>query len=176
MVKQGERGFLHISSPAVADRYLNNEIATNERWYTDESGVRWGVTGDIAIQNPDGSYNILGRASDSYVDKTGNRVYLFDIEYSLEFDDPVIEWEITAHKTDKDTFVVGQVVLKKEYRTKQEEAIKLLCKKYNLKAVKVYEKFELSDVTGKRDFQKLKSDKTGYFAIGTDGELVEVDF
>ena len=96
------------------------------------------------------------------MDKDGNRVYLFDIEYSLELEDPVIEWEITAHETKDGTFVVGQVVLKKEYRENQEEAIKLLCKKYNLYAVKVYDKFELSDVTGKRDFQKLKEDKIDY--------------
>ena len=74
------------------------------------------MTGDIAVQNQDGSYNILGRASDSYVDKNGNRVYLFDIEYSLEIEDPVIEWEITAHETKGENFVVGQVVLKREYR------------------------------------------------------------
>lgn len=176
VVKKGERGFLHISSPAVADRYLNNEAATNERWYTDENGVRWGVTGDIAVQNPDDSYNILGRASDSYVDKDGNRIYLFDIEYSLEMEDPVIEWEITAHEKNGDTFVVGQVVLKKEWRNRKEEAVKLLCKKYNLYAVKIYDKFELSDVTGKRDFQKLKAEKSGYYALSEDCTLFEVSF
>ena len=176
VVKKGERGFLHISSPAVADRYLNNEVATNERWYTDENGVRWGVTGDIAVQNPDDSYNILGRASDSYVDKDGNHIYLFDIEYSLEMDDPVIEWEITAHEKYGDIFVVGQVVLKKEWVNRKEEAVKLLCEKYNLYAVKIYDKFELSDVTGKRDFQKLKADKSGYYALSEDHTLFEVSF
>ena len=134
------------------------------------------MTGDIAVQNPDDSYNILGRASDSYVDKDGNRIYLFDIEYSLEMDDPVIEWEITAHETKDGTFVVGQVVLKKEWLNRKEEAIKMLCKKYNLYAVKIYDKFELSDVTGKRDFQKLKSDRTGYFALSTNNALYEVEF
>lgn len=176
IVKQGERGFLHISSPAVADRYLNDESATSARWYYDENGVRWGVTGDIAVQNSDGSYNILGRAADSYVDKNGSLVYLFDIEYSLNIDDPVLEWEITAHKTAKKTFVVGQVVLKKECRNGQEEAIKLLCKKYHLDAVKVYDKFELSDVTGKRDFQKLKADKSDYYALRDDDTLFKVSF
>lgn len=176
LVAKGERGFLHISSPAVADRYLNDEDATSARWYYDENGFRWGVTGDIAVQNPDGSYNILGRASDSYVDKKGDRIYLFDIEYSLDMDDPVLEWEITAHETKRGTFVVGQVVLKKEYCDRQKEAIKLLCKKYNLDAIKIYDKFENSDVTGKRDFQKLKDDKTGYYALNEEGKLYEVSF
>ena len=175
-VKSGNRGFLHISSPAVADRYLNDEVATNARWYYDENGIRWGVTGDIAIQNNDGSYNILGRASDSYVDKSGKRIYLFDIEYSLELDDPVIEWEITAHETNEGTFVVGQVVLKKEYLDKKAEAIEVLCKKYLLDAVKIYEKFEISDVTGKRDFQKLKDDKEGYFAPYDETHMMMLSF
>ncbi len=161
-VKQGERGFLHISSPAVADRYLNNEIATNERWYYDDSGIRWGVTGDIAVQNNDGSYNILGRASDSYVDKYGKTVYLFDIEYSLEVEDPVIEWEITAHKTANGYEVVGQIVPKPEVTDNKVEVVHLLCEKYGLDAIKFYDSFEISDVTGKRDYQKLKEDKEGY--------------
>ena len=176
IVSKGERGFLHISSPAVADRYLDNETATNERWYFDENGIRWGITGDIAVQNPDDSYNILGRASDSYIDKDGKRVYLFDIEYALELEDPVLEWEITAHGTKEGIFVVGQVVLKKEWHNKQEEAIRFLCKKYNLDAVKIYEKFELSDVTSKRDFQKLKEDKLGYYAVDFEDNIYEVSF
>lgn len=176
MVKKGERGFLHISSPAVADRYLNDESATAARWYVDADGIRWGVTGDIAVQNPDDSYSILGRASDSYCNKEGQIIYLFDIEYALEMDDPVIEWEITAHETKEGTFVVGQVVLKKEYQNRQKEVVKLLCEKYGLDAIKFYEKFENSDVTGKRDFQKLKSDKTGYYALDEKGNMYEISF
>ena len=176
VVKKGERGFLHISSPAVADRYLNDEVATKARWYIDADGIRWGVTGDIALQNPDNSYSILGRASDSYCNKDGQRIYLFDIEYALEMDDPVMEWEITAHETETGTFVVGQVVLKNEYKDRQRDAVKLLCEKYGLHAVKFYEKFENSDVTGKRDFRKLKSDKTGYYTLDDEDNLYEISF
>ena len=164
VVKKGERGFLHISSPAAADRYLNDMTASAARWYIDAEGIRWGVTGDIAVQNEDDSYNVLGRASDSYVDSDGKTVYLFDIEYALETTDPVIEWEISAHETEEGFAVVGQVVLKKEYRKKQAEAIEYLCKKYDLDAVKLYDSFDTSDVTGKRDYQKLKADKSGYYA------------
>lgn len=175
-VLQGTRGYLHISSPAAADRYLNDETATAARWYEDEAGIRWGITGDIAVQNTDGSYNILGRASDSYVDEQGNTVYLFDIEYSLDVDDPVVEWEITAHHTDEGGFVVGQVVLKREYQETPYDAIKLLCKKYHLDAVKIYNKFENSDVTGKRDFQQLKNDKSGYYAPKDEDTFFEISY
>ncbi len=175
-VQRGERGFIHVSSPAAADRYLNDTEATAARWYVDEDEVRWGITGDIAVQNPDESYNVLGRASDSYVDENGNTVFLFDIEYALEATDPVIEWEITAHKTAQQYAVVGQVILKPEYKDKKEEVVHFLCKKYNLDAIKFYDSFEISDVTAKRDYQKLQRDKTGYFAPSENGGIRRVDF
>lgn len=174
-VKPGERGYLHISSPAAADRYLNDSKATEKRWYY-EDGIRWGITGDIAVQNVDGSYNILGRADDSYLNEKGERIYLFDIENALEIDDPVMEWEITALQDEKKTHVVGQVVPKRGYENSVEDIVLLLCKKYSLDAVKFYEKFELSEVTGKRDWQKLKNDKIGYLAIDKDGIVYERSF
>lgn len=177
ILPQGCRGFLHITSAAAADRYLDNPEATAKRWYIDKDGIRWGVTGDIAVQNKDGSYNILGRASDSYIDENGNIVYLFDIEYSLEACDPVIEWEVTAHK-DKNgkNHIVGQVVPKKAYIGREDEIIEYMCKKYNLDAVKIYDKFESSEVTGKRDFEKLKNDKVNYYCPVNTENMYEIDF
>lgn len=176
-VEQGKRGFLEVSSPAAADRYLNDENATRKRWYYDANGIRWGVTGDVAIQNMDGSYNILGRESDSCIDKNGNKIYLFDIEYSLESSDPVIEWEITAHK-DKygNNYIVGQIVPKNEYIGREDEVIEFLCKKYKLDAVKIYDAFESSEVTGKRDFQRLCEDKKDYYALYDDKHFFKIDF
>ena len=165
IVPKGTRGFLHVSSAAAADRYLNDPEATMKRWYYDENHIRWGITGDIAVQNPDNSYNILGRASDSCYDEAGNIIYLFDIEYSLESIDPVIEWEITAHQ-DKNgkNYIVGQVVPKNECIGEEDMIVEYMCHKYHLDAIKIYDKFESSEVTGKRDFKKLKADKVGYFA------------
>ncbi len=175
-VPKGQRGALHISSPAAADRYFGDAEATAARWYVDKDGIRWGVTGDIAVQNPDESYNVLGRASDSYVDSNGKTVFLFDIEYALEATDPVIEWEITAHKTAQGHAIVGQVVLKPEYRDKREEVVHFLCKKYHLDGVKFYDSFEISDVTAKRDYQKLKQDKRDYLAPMDNGGVGRIDF
>ena len=175
-VKCGERGILHISSPAAADRYLNDDDATAKRWYMGKDGLRWGITGDIAVQNADGSYNILGRAADSYTDRQGKKVYLFDIEYSLDISDPVLEWEITAHKLKDGVALVAQVVLKAECRNRKAEAIRSLCKKYSFDAVKIYDAFETSDVTGKRDFQKLKNDKCGYYTPVNENSLAEISY
>lgn len=174
LVSKGQRGYLHVSSPAAADRYLNNEFATQKRWYTDDEATRWGVTGDIAIQNNDGSYSILGRADDSYIDKDGNTIFLFDIEYSLETEDPVIEWEISTFFSDNKNYVVGQVILKKGINLS--EAIEMLCNKYKLDAVKIYNKFESSEVTGKRDYAKLKSDTKGYYGLYDSKNFVKYDF
>ena len=176
-VKQGERGIIHISSAAAADRYLNNAAATYDYYYYDENGVRWANLGDIAVQNPDGSYSMLGRSTDSYIDENGNIKYLFDIEYALSEDDPVIEWEITAFKaTDNKTDVVAQVVLKNEYIGYEQEVVNYLCEKYNLDGVKFYDSFETSEVTGKRDYQLLKHDYNGYYSPLNDIQLIITDY
>lgn len=157
------KGNLHATSPAAADRYLDNPEATAARWYVDENGIKWGVTGDIAVRHADGSYNILGRASDSYVDEDGKRVYLFDIEYSLDESDPVLEWEISAFKNECGGYdVVGQIVMDPACSTPKNELVDYFCKKYKLDAVKFYPEFELGEVTSKRDFVLLAHDYRGY--------------
>ena len=173
VVKRGERGILHISSAAAADRYLNNPEATDAYFYVDEDSIRWGNLGDIAVQNPNGSYSMLGRAMDSYVKPDGEIVYLFDIEDSLSPDDPIIEWEISAFKTgDNNTDVVAQVVLKSEYVGKESELVELICNKYHVDGVKFYDGFETSEVTGKRDYQLLKHDYEGYYRPLCSGKLL----
>ena len=176
-VKRGERGIIHISSAAAADRYLNNKEATDNYYYYDENGIRWANLGDIAVQNEDGSYSMLGRSSDSYIDENGETKYLFDIEYALSEDDPIIEWEITAFKVNgKKTDVVAQVVLKKEFIGYESEVVEYICKKFNLDAVKFYDSFETSEVTGKRNYQLLKHDYEGYCSPLNEKQLIIKDY
>ncbi len=156
-------GNLHATSPAAADRYLENPEATAERWYVDDEGTKWGVTGDIAVRHADGSYNILGRASDSYVNEKGERIYLFQIEYSLDEEDPILEWEISAFKNECGGHdVVGQIILDPACKTPKNELVDYFCRKYNLAAVKFYQEFELGEITNKRDFVLLAHDYKGY--------------
>ena len=164
-VPDGELGYMHTSTPCSADRYLDNPEATAARWYYDENGIRWGITGDIAKKNPDGSYHMLGRASDSYVNEDGERIFLFQKEYSLDPEDPVVEWEITAFPVGKNHHhVVGQIILRPGTTQTNTELINYLCKKYELDAVKFYPEFELGEVTGKRDYLLLLHDYVGYYA------------
>ena len=75
-----------------------------------------------------------------------------------------MEWEINAHRAGGKFYVCAQVVLKKEQTMSREKIVRMLCRKYGLDAVKFYEKFESSPVTGKRDYKLLKNDKQGYYA------------
>ncbi|MDO4617675.1 MAG: class I adenylate-forming enzyme family protein [Lachnospiraceae bacterium] len=176
-VPQGQKGFLFASSPAAADRYLDDEEATAARWYIGEDGIRWGVTGDIAVENPDGSYNILGRASDSYINENGERIFLFDTEYALDPEDPINQWEITAFKVEDGMHeVVAQIVLKNGCDRDKAELVSYICKKYGVHAVKYYDEFELGEVTGKRDYLLLLQDYEGYYSPCDDTHLYKVTY
>ncbi|MBP5578350.1 MAG: acyl--CoA ligase [Ruminococcus sp.] len=168
---------LHATSPAAADRYLNNPKATEERWYYDKNGTKWGVTGDIAVRHADGSYTIMGRASDSYVDENGKRVYLFMIESTLDENDPINEWEISAFRNEKGGYdVVGQIILDPDEAEPSAELVKYICDKYHLDAVKFYKEFEIGEITAKRDYILLTHDYKGYITPGEDGRLMLVDY
>ena len=170
-------GNLQATSPASADRYLDNPEASAERWFYDENGTKWGVTGDIAVRHADGSYHILGRASDSYIDENGKRVYLFMIEYMLDEADPIIEWEISAFKNDKGGHdVVGQVILDPKNQQPRAELVEQFCKKYDLQAIKFYSEFEMGEITGKRDYILLAHDYEGYYAPCDKDHLYRVDY
>jgi hypothetical protein len=115
------------------------------------------------VRHADGSYNILGRASDSYVNEKGERIYLFQIEYSLDEDDPILEWEVSAFKNECGGHdVVGQIILDPACKTPKNELVDYFCKKYHFAAVKFYEEFELGEITNKRDFVLLAHDYKGY--------------
>lgn len=169
-------GNLHATSPASADRYLNNPEATAERWYYDENGTKWGVTGDIAVRHADGSYTILGRASDSYIDEDGKRVYLFMIESSLDEDDPINEWEISAFKNECDGYDVAAQVILDDDAEPSAELVEYICSKYGIDAVKFYKEFEIGEITGKRDYILLTHDYKGYITPFDSRHIMLVDY
>ncbi len=177
-VEKGQRGILLASSAAAADRYLNNKEATDNYFSYDENGIKWANLGDITVQNEDGSYSMLGRSSDSYIDENGETKYLFDIEYALSNDDPITEWEITAFKMigEKRTAVVAQVVLKSEYIGHEKELVEYICNKFKVDGVKFYDSFETSEVTGKRNYQLLQQDYKGYYCPYDENFLLLKDY
>ena len=65
-------GAAEDGSSTITSYLMDEKTKTNETGFPVEPGIRWGNMDDIAVQNIDGSYNILGRASDSCIDKEGN--------------------------------------------------------------------------------------------------------
>ena len=134
-------GNLHVTSPAAADRYLDNPEATAARWYVDEDGIKWGVTGD----------QLRGES------------FLWMSDLSTY--DPILEWEISAFKNECGGYdVVGQIILDPDCTTPQNELVDYFCKKYKLDAVKFYQEFEMGEITSKRDFVLLAHDYKGYIS------------
>ena len=56
------------------------------------------------------------------------------------------------------------------------EIIEQITKKYHLDALKIYDKFESSEVTGKRDFEKLKKDIYDYYAPYDEENLLKITY
>ncbi len=176
-VEIGQRGYLQASSAAQADRYLDNEEATNKVWF-EENGIIWYNPFDITEQNPvDKTYTMLGRDTDCYKDEFGNTQYLFDIEYSLDSNGPIKEWEISKFKdeTNNDR-VVAQIVLKDNVLLLKSEIVNYVCSKYGVSAVKFYDAFTSSQVTGKRKYAELAADNEGYYAPFNEDNLMYIDY
>ena len=71
---------------------------------------------------------------------------------------------------------MGQVVLKNEAKGHESQIIEDITRKYNLDAIKIYDAFESSEVTGKRDFIKLKNDKVDYYAPYDEYNLLKISY
>ena len=80
MVKYYERGEICVSSPAHMKEYFKNTESTDNFFFEDADGNRWGKTGDVGYIDEDGDVYILGRAADIFISIKGNKIYNFDIE------------------------------------------------------------------------------------------------
>ena len=70
------RGNLEVKTPCRMKGYFKQPDLTAE-FFTDDG---FAITGDIAIRDENGYYDVLGRASDSILASDGSKVFLFDIE------------------------------------------------------------------------------------------------
>ena len=93
LVPIGCVGELVIEGHIVGRGYLNDAQKTSEAFI---NNVNWAgdrefrgyLTGDLVIQNPDGSYNIVGR-KDSQVKYHGQRIELLEIEHHINLEPSV---------------------------------------------------------------------------------------
>lgn len=95
-MKYNERGEIRVVSPAHMKEYFKNKKSTDEFFYTDKNGLVWGRTGDVGYVDEDGDVYILGRTTDSFIAKSGNTIYNFDIEAVIREDDCVKDCEVVG--------------------------------------------------------------------------------
>ena len=175
--KDAKRGEIVISAPCSMKRYLNNEEATNEYFTYDDEGIRWGHPKDIAQKNENGSYTLLGRETDSYVNSEGKRVYLFDTEHIASYDDGVIENEAVALPVGENKYIqVLYLLLNKENKDNEIEIIERLSKIPNIDGIKIIDTFKISPVTDKRDCHCLLDIRDEFYYMDESGKLLKKSF
>lgn len=78
-VPKGEVGEIQVYGDCHMQEYWNNPSATNDTFTEDG----WLKTGDLAIENPDGSYSLTGRIKEMFK-SGGYNVYPLEVEQILE--------------------------------------------------------------------------------------------
>jgi long-chain acyl-CoA synthetase len=83
IVGTGERGVLCISGPQVMRGYWNKPDETANALRTDADGTVWLHTGDIAVMDDDGFFQIVDRKKDMILAAGGLNVYPREVEDAL---------------------------------------------------------------------------------------------
>ena len=163
------RGEIRVDSPARMLGYYKNPAATDEFFYTDESGVKWGRTGDIGYVDGDGDVFILGRDTDGFTISTGQRVYNFDAEAVLLQDDRVSSCKALGIEIDGRRVPVAHVMLREDVEDSFESVVRDLDRRCReplaVYAVPVAYKQRFSfpvHPNGKRDNQALIRERDGF--------------
>lgn len=75
-----EVGEIYLSGPQEMKGYLNNPKATEEFFYIDENGKRWGRSGDLGFIDTDGVVTLTSRKKQMIVRPDGHNVFPNEIE------------------------------------------------------------------------------------------------
>lgn len=167
------RGEIRVDSPARMLCYYKNPAATDEYFYTDERGVKWGCTGDIGYVDEDGDVFILGRATDSFTTDNGELVYNFDAEAVILQDDRVTACKALGISVDGKMIPVAHIQIQDQVPETFESIVQDIdaqCRK-SLPAYAVpvaYKQRSSFPVhpNGKRDNQAMMKERDGF----VDGE------
>lgn len=169
-----EKGILKLSSPAIMKKYINDSNANKDFFETDENGILWGNTNDIAMIDENGVYKVLGRKTDSFLDSKGEIIYLFEIENLIANNKYIKECEIVPKVVDGNIVPIAHIVLEKNARSMSSEILKLINQEClnNIKnheaipyAYKLRNNFPTSPISGKRDYETIKYETEGYLKI-----------
>ena len=182
-MKYGERGEIRVDSPARMKEYYKNLQATKDFFYTDENGVMWGRTGDIGYVDEDGFLFVLGRASDTFTSKSGEKIYCFDIEAAIRENENIADCEVVGISANGYEIPVAHIIVKEgceSYEDKVIETIHMYCQQ-NLPenavpcGYKICKSFPVKD-SGKRDIELIMRDRTNFVVPIGDGILKEISF
>ncbi len=75
VLPDGERGELRVTSPRIMNGYLEADTRSTVRRHEG-----WLYTGDAAIRQPDGSFELVGRFDDQVKDRFGDTVFPSEVE------------------------------------------------------------------------------------------------
>ncbi|NLQ17892.1 AMP-binding protein [Marinomonas sp. M1K-6] len=128
---QGESGMLCVRGPQVMKGYWNREEATREVMTADG----FLITGDIAMQHPDGYLQIVDRAKDMII-VSGFNVYPTEVEDCLSSYPAILESAAIGVPDDKTGEAVKAFVVMRAEETLDVAALRAFCKE-NLAAYKV---------------------------------------
>jgi len=167
-----QRGNLQIKSECAMKGYFKQPELTRQ-FYTEDGFAK---TGDIASRDDSGYYYVPGRESDSFVAKSGRKIYLFDIENQIYKANPdaILEAEAIALPIQDSTnkIPVVHAVLTQESLENPYEIIKDLSEecKTNLDEEEIPQGFKIrtgfgtNNISGKRDSKSLINERTEYYA------------
>lgn len=185
ILDDNERGNLEIKAECVMKGYFKNPKLTKA--FFREDG--FAKTGDIAIRDKDGYYNIPGRATDSFIANNGKKIFLFDIENFIYRTKPeaIAEAEAVGLPIEGTTekIPVVHAVLYENYQGKEAEVIEELdsaCKNEELdyyevpKGYKIRTAFGTNAISTKRDYKALAEERENYYIINNGNGLEEIFF
>ena len=161
----GEIGEICISGPNVMSRYLDNKKETDDMIMTDEKGVRWVRTGDLAYMDEDGVLFFVQRHKRMII-TSGYNVYPSHIEDIL-IKHPKVQLcgVIGIPHPYKVQVAKAFIVLKKGIEAHQEveKELKEYCEK-NLAKYMIPKKFEFREslpktMVGKVNYKELEKEE-----------------
>ncbi len=179
-----ERGLLEVDvsgAKTAMKGYFQKPELTEEFWTEDW----YAKTGDVAIRDEDGNYEVLGRGKDYFIDENGSKHYLFDIENFVYKDESVLEAEAVKLfvKDQKLQIPVIHIVLKDRAKENAENILKRITENAEKSlnqaerplGYRFIDAFGTNPISTKRDYLTLAAIRDGYYTV-KDGQICEIEF
>jgi long-chain acyl-CoA synthetase len=178
----GHLGNLEIKSPSVMKRYFDDEERT-KKFFTIDG---FGKTGDLAIQDKDGAYDVITRNDPEkhYGDERNQKHYLENIETTLYESSAVSEASVVCISFENGKKIpVANIVVGASYQGKEDDVLRELqdiCQKRlpeteRPRGFRFIKNFQTDEVSTKRDEKILRKIYKGYYTL-TDEKIYTIRF